>query len=266
MGDSGEPEQQQSRGGQFKRLAVEFGTDAVVAVSTQGAVSTFVPDGWLADALSAGAPPIVSLAVASGGLLIARLFRRADRVIEVAAEETRLTPADVVDAIRNSTEIADLFARVLEAAGPARMEDKIYALGKALALGVSEPEHLDEAHMLVEALAAIEAPHAALLGILMNKIEDDRADGYSLGDKTINPGDSSPLTMSRVAIKDAFVDYPFALQPVLARLTGAGLAYDPGGDGGGERYTLSLMGERCVELLREAANHPQSSASQDQVE
>jgi hypothetical protein len=257
---------EEPRGGELRRRLADAAQDIGFAVGAQGLVSGLMTEGRASDLVGAAAPTMLSLTVTGSVYAYRRWLRRGSRIIEVASTETGQTPEELADAIRGSEANSELFSRVMEAAAATRLEDKIYALGRALAMGVSDPTHLDEAHMLVEALAAIEEPHVDVLRTIQFSIDSIDWDLYERGGHPDAKNlDDLGRTMSRTALENSYPRGHLPLEPAIARLTGAGLIFvpSPGGYGGGtgtsglfpvgEHYAISPMGKRCVELLREAA-------------
>src|SRR4051794_34708234 len=120
--------------------------------------------------LGAFAGALAPVGVQAGHRLAQRIVRR----WEQNAGAALTVAADLLDAgldifderLPGHDERVELLARVIEGAARATMEAKVKAFGRVLAEGLRDDGDVDEALMLASALAAIEAPHVAVLAHL----------------------------------------------------------------------------------------------------
>ena len=173
-----------------------------------------------------------------------RQWEQAARAVAIAADELG-GPGVVQQQALADASRTELFRRVVQAAGRSTLEEKISALGRVLAAGLRDGDTVDEALLLAMALAAIEAPHVQILAtIAEEQAEPDGVGAYAEGwmpwqIANRHPGHRSVMT------------------PILRTLDLHGLldnrtagTYDD--VEGRQRYVLSDLGRRCLDLLHEA--------------
>lgn len=189
----------------------------------------------------------IGLAVALDQATGRRRAARIATMIEDAADD--LGGPDILAQLALATdENAELTRRVLEAGARTTIPDKLHALSKVLANGLStshDGDTIDHALLLANALHDLEAPHVRVLDRIA------RHGNQPQPDPAPNTG-SSGLTRDRLSID--MPDDRAVLEPVLAvlRLHGLISEWMPGTwaslEGQG-RYVVSLLGAECLQLL-----------------
>lgn len=129
---------------------------ASLEVATGGAAGTVV---------GAVVPPLLGVALRADAAAQQRRLDRVARTMEVAASELGdVRPARLEELVLQDDARTELLARVLQASAcAATAQEKVDALGRVLALGVTDGDRLDEALVLAAALADLEAPHVKVL-------------------------------------------------------------------------------------------------------
>lgn len=92
----------------------------------------------------------------------------AGAVLQVASHRASLTPEQMTDAIVADERRRLLGGLALASGSRTRNEHKIRALGLALAEGVLADDRLDEEELIIRALDDLEAPHIAVLELLVD--------------------------------------------------------------------------------------------------
>ncbi len=120
----------------------------------------------LGDQLSGAAiTPAVALGLRLTREAVVARRGRVERVIDVAASE--LGGLDRLDSLVGGDPARlELLARVVEASQRSTIPDKVDALGRVLATGLSAQDRVDEALVLAAALHDLEAPHVLILAEL----------------------------------------------------------------------------------------------------
>lgn len=162
--------------------------------------------------------------------------RRAESYASALAESlTDEQLRDLEDLIRHDEQLQDLLLDGVEAAMKTRVDAKRRALGRILARAVSDPARLDEIELVQTSLAGIEAAHARVLSVFMEK--QDR--------------------VLRSELEAAEPRLTAVLSHLLAALTREGVIYQSLIDGGDvignsdPGYSLTEFGELLVAYLRD---------------
>lgn len=168
--------------------------------------------------------------------------RKAERLLDTAAEMVGGMDVFLGRALQDDNRV-ELIARVLEAGGRSRLEDKIPALARVLADGIGEAGDVDEAHVLAAALDAIEGLHVTVLRHM------DTNDPVP---RTATPG-AHLWELHQLA---AYFPTLASLPNLLAVLSAHGLAVQSGGRSypgstGPPIWSVSELGRRCLYLLRQ---------------
>lgn len=196
---------------------------------------------WVASPLA----PALQLGIRAIRAADRGLYLQIAQTLDIAIDETEGGAPEVERLALADPARTELFRRVVEAAGRSTLEEKIPALGRVLAAGLPEGDTVDEALLLAMALAAIEAPHVQILAtIAEEQPEPDGVGAYVEGwmpwqIANRHPGHRSVMT------------------PILRTLDLHGLLDDRAVGTyddleGRQRYVLSDLGRRCLELLGEA--------------
>lgn len=174
-----------------------------------------------------------------------RQWQQAARAVSIATEELGGDTTVIEQQALSDPARSELFRRVVQAAGRSPIEEKIPALGRVLAAGLPNGAAVDHALLLAMALAAIEAPHVQILATIAEEQPDpDGVGAYTEGwmpwqIANRHPGHRSVMT------------------PILRTLDLHGLLDNKTGGTyddveGRQRYVLSDLGRRCLELITEA--------------
>lgn len=120
--------------------------------------------GTAATVTGAMLPPALLAAWRLDQLSFAPRLARAARTVEVAGEELNVDVPTIERMAVRDEATTSLVGRVLAAsANAATAQEKIDALGRVMALGLSDGDRVDEALMLARALDDLEAPHVRTL-------------------------------------------------------------------------------------------------------
>jgi hypothetical protein len=222
----------------------DAGVDLAATLGGTGAALTvFGSGGGVVPALATAAPPpALVLAWRLAEQAGRRQQQNQQRVIEVAAE--CLGGLDILEArTAGYDERVELVARVLEAAGPSTLEEKVQALGRVLAEGVREEGDIDEAFALAATLDDLEGVHVLLLQYLAEHPQPPEAIRRS-GPKGWDVGELQQIQPDVAAL----------VEPAVAVLNRHGLVSAGGGrtfpgSGGPAIYSVAPLGKRCLFLL-----------------
>ena len=206
-------------------MAVQAG-GAVLAIflaSVTGPLAPFVA--------AAATPPTTRMAE----LMVGEWRRKARVVTESALGASGLDPEDLGEALTGDPGLIALTQKVFEAAAVSGNEQKLRGLGELLGRAAANPgDRLDEAQVLVAALADLEGPHLLVLDVLTQQAPGKWATGSLIG--------WTPMQVrARVSLDPEFV------LACLNALTRHGLAAPLSGTGlaGGEeqRFEITRLGE-----------------------
>lgn len=232
---------------------------AAVAMALPG------PAGLVVGALT---PPVMSRVL---GRLQERFFQQrataAEAVLQEAADQLGTDLDGVLAALTDDSRV-QLAGMAVAAGAQTILEDKIVALGRALATGVLADDEalIDEQRLVIGALASLEAPHIRVLRV----VAEEWPPGVKFGDQPRWPEPEiaaalrmshAPSTVSAIlsglhanhllrqedVIKQAFENYSRA----------AGRAARSGGSPSMRtptpRWEVTPFGERMLALLRDVA-------------
>lgn len=144
------------------KTASEIGGKAIAAVV--GGVVGGIPGALVAVAVE---PLFVHLAAKSWDELSDVRRRSAGYMLQSASEQLGGPPEDVIARSFAAENTAQLFADALQSAASTSNEEKIRALGRALANGLAgDQARVDEERLIVAGLSGLEAPHIRLLALL----------------------------------------------------------------------------------------------------
>ncbi|MFC6157184.1 hypothetical protein [Kribbella jiaozuonensis] len=192
--------------------------------------------------VGAGATLAVSTAIRLGEAALERRRRRMGCALEAAADILDVGLHILEERALEYDARLELLAQVLEAAAKTPMEEKLRGLGKVLALGYQDDTaDISRAAVLAAALADVEAPHVRILALLRAEPtpgadvpQSNTRSGWNLGQLNARlPGDAD------------------ILPAVVAVLAGHGLILDAAHATWDfiPHYTISALGQRCLELL-----------------
>lgn len=140
-----------------------------------------------------------------------RRMGRAQRAVEIAAGTAHWSAQELMEAAFRDDKCIELATRALTAAAASATDERIDALGRALATGLiaADAAKIDEQLLVVNALADMEAPDVRLL-LLMNQ-----------------PGENGrPGSWHRSKILETAPDLALVVDALLARLSRLGLISD----------------------------------------
>ena len=171
----------------------------------------------------------------AASVLVGHHYRqRAEAYASALAESlTEEQLHDLEDLIHHDEHLQDLLLDGVEAAMKTRVDAKRRALGRILASAISGPTSLDEIELIQAALADIEAAHARVLSVFVEKRDQ----------------------VLRSELEGAEPDLTSVLSHLLAALTRQGVIYQSmvdGGDAAGNSdpgYSLTEFGELLVQYL-----------------
>lgn len=226
---------------------------SVASIVAGTTVETAIASGVV---LAGGGP----LAVALGGAALVgyRLAERYDRVrwlivgkmIQGSADEAGLSVEQVDQWATEDPDRFGLISDAIQAASTTFDEDKVRALGRVLASGISEDARVGEATLLVRALASLEAPHIAVLRVLTTETAPswEEQTGERQNDET------AQLYAGRWGLRGLQQEMPeFAavLAPVEMTLRTMGItARTEDAIGQPDDVLLTSFGALCVEYLK----------------
>lgn len=197
--------------------------------------------GWLASPLQ----PALQLAFTTIGEADRRMYQQVAQALDDAIDETDGGAPEVERLALADPARTELFRRVVQAAGRSTLEDKIPALGRVLAAGLPDGAAVDQALLLAMALAALEAPHVQILA--------------TIADEQPEPDEVGAVVEGWMPwqIANRHPGHRSVMTPILRTLDLHGLIEDRAagtwdGTEGRQRYVLSDLGRRCLDLLREA--------------
>lgn len=206
--------------------------------------------------LSLGAGPLGVLAgtfapvgVQGASVVAARILRRqAEKVgqtLEVAASILDVGIDIFDERLPGHDERVELLARVIEGAARSTIDEKVLALGRVLAQGLSDDGDADEALILAAALAVLEGPHVVVLQHLGTHPEPPR--------DYLRPGIDSTLGCEIHHLARALPGLADVLDGLIAVLAGQGLVRDVSGTTTGtigpRLWAITPLGRRCLFLL-----------------
>lgn len=188
----------------------------------------------------------VGMGVALDQVIIRRRWDRVGKVLEDVSERLG-GPDRLVEKVLASDEQSELTRRVLEAAARTTVPDKLRALGRVLAQGLDDTEHIDSSLLLAAALYDIEGPHVRALRIIEH-----------LDDLAPEPGQMlMKYSGSNIAeIRPFLTGDEGVLEAVLGALSVHGLVRVVSVTHPGEtapRYLVTDLGRGMIQLLEEAA-------------
>lgn len=215
--------------------------------ATAGAVAELMlgggPIGVLAGAL-------VPVAVQTAGQRLARSVanrwtRNSTEALTVAAGLLDAGLEIFDERLASHDERVELLARVIEGSARATLPAKIRAFGRVLAEGLSDDGDVDEALLLASALAAIEAPHVAVLQHL--------AAHPQTPPRLTRPGIESSMGWRADQLAQELPRVAEVTDALLAVLAGQGLIRDTRGtsyeDMDRNYWQIAPLGRRCLFLL-----------------
>jgi hypothetical protein len=215
----------------------------VAGAGTAGVVAELALGSGPLGTVAGGLMPV---AVQLTAAVRSRWIRRASQAVQVATD--LLDPGvDILDERSpRFDERLELIARVIDAAARATLHEKIEALGRVLADGLNDDEHIDEALILASALAVLEAPHVAVL----DRLDVQREPPAEL----IVAGRDSTLGWRNEHLRHVLPGLSTILENVLAVLSAQGLIVDLRGETwstaqGGPTWKITPLGRRCLFLL-----------------
>jgi hypothetical protein len=191
-----------------------------------------IPTGPLAPFLAAVATPLTTRWAER---IAGELRRKAQVVEESALGSSGLSPDDLGDVLTGDPDLIALTQKVLDAAAASGNEQKLRGLGELLGRAAANPgDRLDEAQVLVAALADLEGPHLLVLDVLTGNAPDQWSNSSPVGWRPTQ-------VRARVNLDPEFV------LACLSALTRHGLAAPVSGTGlaGGEeqRFAITRLGE-----------------------
>ncbi len=221
------------------------------------------PGGLIAAAVAAGASTAVELALPNvhgldagvavavqalsniAGKFLETRRRRAGRALRHASEFSGLSMDELTAAIMASPARADLTMLTIDAAVQTRLDEKIQALGRAIAAGAIATDEavIDAEQFIVKALAQIETPHIRVLQIVARP-------------RSTNQGKPGGHRKSYITwgADDIALEYPQAgvlAETICAELASVG-ALNPDHEpawNGGTAYRISPFGRRILDML-----------------
>jgi len=204
---------------------VSIGTEVVAGAVSTGAGALL--GGTVGAMAGAGLQPVLAQALHRAGAEIG-LWRRtsAAKVLDHSSRLLGRSAEQVIDAAAGSPESAKLLADTMFAAAQTLNEEKIRALGRALANGLRDDQaRPDEEQLVVAALADVEAPHIKVLTCLGPERSLQRTSASSLRSR------STPTSRGRrpaLLAEECSLSVP-AVRSVLSVLERAGMAVMDGG-------------------------------------
>jgi hypothetical protein len=232
---------------------------ATTSGTAGGIVSAMATD--ILQGLGPAAVPLAALAGAFAEEVVALGFdlrqRRAERVtgmVERAAASQNVALEKLLTGVKANESKEALFIRAVQAAADAVDESKLDTLARAFATGALADDQavVDEAIIVVDTLAQLEAPHLRLLAILAEPCDAPL------------PGRMSPREQawSKDFILWRHPGLTTTIDALVAKLHGLGLIYDAGAgrtDYLGAWWTPTQFGDVCVgHLLTHAGAKPSS--------
>lgn len=117
---------------------------------------------------AAAAAPLVSQGLAYAGAIVRQRWRRnAEEMLAEAAHTAELEDDQLLERLLASPARQELLASALEAAAHATLQEKVKALGQALADGaLADDDQVDHELLFVRAMVDLEAPHVRVLHLL----------------------------------------------------------------------------------------------------
>ncbi|WP_139228997.1 hypothetical protein [Blastococcus tunisiensis] len=204
-------------------------------------------------ALAAGDDPVQTIAAATAPLVVqaaaavrARWVKNSTQALQVAADHMGVGLDILLERSTAYDERLKLMARVIEASARSTVTEKIDALGRVLALGLSANGDTAEALLLASGLAVLEAPHIEVLGYLA---EHPLPTGDFIPDT--HPG--TPGWQVGI-LGEAIPALGNVMDALLAVLSGQGLIRDATGTSyaatpGPATWVVAPLGERCLLML-----------------
>lgn len=211
---------------------------------------------------------------------------RAGAVVGVAADERGVDPEQLAaDVLAADEEIRLLAGLAIAAAMRTVNEDKIRALGRALAHGLDDDARVDEELLIVKALEDLERPHITVLDLMATRMPWTFGDAPALDPRQSPvewqvasierqlPGTQAVLpTVLGALDRHGLIDTRVDLQPAFrafSRSATSGMAPSPsvGDMRPPEQFVVTDLGLQLLEHLRKAAtealDEPQPRPSED---
>lgn len=229
------------RGKELEISAWQMAIEA--SVSGAGILTQLALGAGIATTVAGGIVPVTASALLHlTREVIRRRQKNPENVLNRAAES--VGGLDILEErLFSHDERIQLLGRVLEAAARTTLEKKVRALTRVLVDGLQDDADMGEAHILAEALAAIEEAHA----LVLQRIHDEPV---APEETRINQNTG----WERNDIAQAMPEFNTTLDGILAVLAGHGLLMDMGrvnypGKVGPVIWTISPLGSRIVFLL-----------------
>lgn len=162
--------------------------------------------------------------------------RRRSIALRAAEDASGLTREEIAEAIAKEPRLVPLVTRVLYAAGMNGHDATLKAMGAALGQAVGRPDAIDEAELILTALADLTDNHARTL-LLLSKDPPELS------------GTARVWTVELLERKSDLA--PRATSLCLAALVARGLAAVTTGFGGGNVYGITMLGWDVLAVLRE---------------
>ena len=190
--------------------------------------------------------PLIATTIRIGQVRERLWWERTAAALTTAADDSAVSLDELEQRALSDSPRAELFARIISAAGRTPLEDKLCALGRVLAAGLDPANQVDEAFALAAALDDVEAPHLQVLMLL-----DSCVSGPGVPE---DAGDAVGWTPEEIS--SALPGHRLPVVPILQVLTMRGVIYDDAqargtwlSIEGGARHTLTDFGRRCLDLL-----------------
>lgn len=259
MAEPEQPPEEEHPPGTLSRLA-GAAPEAVGGVG--GALVGYTLGGIEGTILGPLATPALVATVRLGLTALIPRWQRGSQVVGAAAAELHVDLDELAARANADPQRLELLARVLEAAGRTTVEEKIPALGRVLAAGLSNGGNVEEARLLANALDVIEAPHVQLLAAIHGQPPHP-----AQPDWLVNTGKSPH------GILEKLPGHRPMFEPLVHMLEGQGLVKNIGEAGGQvpnpddarfghdgvstqsgrrsaePRWQVTVLGKRCLQLL-----------------
>lgn len=174
-----------------------------------------------------------------------RLLRGA-RTVQVATEELGCGLDELHSTVAGSDPRSELFIRVVEAsARTVSAAEKVDALGRVLAMGLSDDARFDEAVLIADALRDLEAPHIKLLAEIHAHPQSAMA---------VPDSNTGLAGWSEKQLEQRFAELAPVIAAVVRTLSQHTLIRDVArgtweGAEGDSRWVITAMGEELLGLL-----------------
>jgi hypothetical protein len=249
--------------------------DRSVAVETLGLVFAAIlgaVGGPAAPYLTAALTPATSRLMEQ---VAAEWTRKGGVVAQAALSASGLTdPEEFCEILSGDPELIALAQKIASAAAESGNIHKLRALGALLGGAVARRgDRVDETHLLVAALAAIETPHIVVLDLLMRPEPDDekyreKAEAETAGTRESRPGTFTvpphrdggepmsgyePSAWLPEQIREQSPMEPGFALACLSVLSSHNLVAALGTYGGGARYKITDFGRALVKVMSQAA-------------